>query len=73
MLSREQAAAYCGVSVPTFMSQCPVIPVKMRTRVLYDRTQLDRWLDTLNPYQPELRRGKQWLELLDREDDRQRN
>lgn len=65
LLSREQAAAYCGVSVPLFTSQCPVIPLKLRSRVLYDRTQIDRWLDTLSAHQPELPKGKDWLRRLD--------
>lgn len=47
LLSRELAASYCGVSIPTFEGACPVIPVKITNRVLYDRVALDRWLDSL--------------------------
>lgn len=55
LLSRELAAGYCSLSVPTFEAECPVIPVRIRTRVLYDRLALDRWLDSLGPKQPESR------------------
>ena len=47
LLSRELAAAYCGLSVPTFECTCPVRAVRVRSRVLYDRVAIDRWLDTL--------------------------
>lgn len=49
LLSSEQAARYCGVSEPTFKGWCPVIPIRERNRVLYDRAKIDRWLDSLAP------------------------
>lgn len=52
LLSLEEAASYCGMSGPTFASECPVIPIKIRTRVLYDREQIDRWIDSLAPDRP---------------------
>jgi hypothetical protein len=52
LLSRELAAAYCGVSVPTFEAECPVIPVKIRSRVLYDRVAIDAWLDSFTADRP---------------------
>jgi len=65
LLSREQAAGYCGVSVPTFEAECPVIPVRIRTRVLYDRAAIDRWLDTLTEKTPELGSSEYWRGRLD--------
>jgi hypothetical protein len=47
MLSRERAAAYCGVSVNHFDRECPVAPVRLGARVLYDRRRIDVWLDRL--------------------------
>jgi hypothetical protein len=47
MLSRERAAAYCGVSVNHFDRECPVAPVRLGARVLYDRHRIDAWLDGL--------------------------
>lgn len=54
LLSRDEAATYCGVSVPTFVAECPVIPLKIRNRVLYDRKAIDLWLDSKLPAQPTL-------------------
>jgi hypothetical protein len=45
MLKEAAAAAYCGLTVDLFKAECPVIAVKIRNRVLYDRVQIDRWLD----------------------------
>ena len=65
LLSREEAATYCGLSIPTFMSACPVIPIKIRTRVLYDRRAVDAWLDTLSANQPQSSSREEWLRRLD--------
>jgi len=65
LLSREQAATYCGVSAPTFISECPVTPIKIRTRVLYDRRSLDRWLDSLSADEAKSLSREKWLALLD--------
>lgn len=70
LLSREDAAAYCGLSVPTFEAECTVIPIKIRTRKLYDRLLIDLWIDSRGPAQPELKTGKEWLRLLDDADAR---
>jgi hypothetical protein len=49
MLSKEQAAAYCGVSLPVFEQACPVKPVQLLERILrYDRFALDQWMNTLD-------------------------
>lgn len=64
LLSRELAAAYCSLSLPTFEGVCPVIPVKIRSRVLYDRLALDRWLDSLGPEQPKFDKDS-YLRRLD--------
>jgi hypothetical protein len=53
LLNRDDAATYCGMSGPTFASECPVIPIKIRTRVLYDRLQIDRWIDSLAVNRPQ--------------------
>lgn len=49
MLSKEQAAAYCGVSLPVFEQACPVKPVQLLERILrYDRFALDQWMNNLD-------------------------
>lgn len=65
MLSRDQAANYCGVSVPTFEGWCPVIPIRERNRVLYDRAKIDRWLDSLSPNVPESAEDSDWAGKLE--------
>lgn len=65
LLSRELAASYCGVSVPTFEGACPVIPVKIRNRILYDRVAIDLWLDSFAPGLPESRSLEDRLRALD--------
>lgn len=45
LLSVEQAAAYCGVSAPTFQGWCTLTPFHVGARRLYDRKKIDDWLD----------------------------
>jgi hypothetical protein len=45
LLTREQAAEYCGVSVDAFEARCPVRPHQWGRRKLYDRKLLDLTLD----------------------------
>lgn len=60
LLSREQAAAYCGMSPPFFAAMVPVKPIRLRRvgssekggRVLYDRRELDAWIDGLRGATP---------------------
>jgi hypothetical protein len=77
LLTRKQAAAYCGVSVTTLQHRCPVRPIALGTsRRLqrYDVQLLDEWIDTFR--QDDELIGKDWLATLDNDDDhrsRQRN
>ncbi len=43
-LSRDQAAAYLGIGV-TLLAGLSVRPVRLGRRLLYDRIDLDAWLD----------------------------
>jgi hypothetical protein len=50
LLKRQQAAAYCGVSVPTFAAICPIIPIALgvgKRLERYDIRDLDDWIETL--------------------------
>ncbi len=50
LLTREQAAAYCGVSLPTFDSVCPVRPLALgagKRLERYDVVALNEWIDRL--------------------------
>jgi hypothetical protein len=70
LLTRDQAAIYCGVSVPTLTVICPVKPIALgnnKRLVRYDVHRLDEWIDTLS--QEGAVRDKDWLAALDGEND----
>jgi hypothetical protein len=70
LLTREQAAAYCGVSVATLVNVCPVKPIALgdsKRLERYDVQSLDAWIDG---FRSDLARsGEDWLAALDRNDD----
>jgi hypothetical protein len=71
LLSREQAAAYCGVSVPTFVSICPIKAVALghgKRLERFDRISLDQWIDSLGSREPTSH--EDWLDKWDQGDDR---
>lgn len=48
MFTQEMAASYCGVSIPTLLRNCPVVPTVLACGVRrYDKHAIDRWLDAL--------------------------
>lgn len=47
LMSAEQAAAYLGISQPTFVERVRIAPCKIGSRALFDRAALDRWVDGL--------------------------
>jgi hypothetical protein len=66
LLTREQAAAYVGVSVPTFTARCPVSPVALgdgKRLQRFDVRRLDEWIDTLGDERALC--DKDWLAALD--------
>lgn len=77
LLTRGQAAAYCGVSIPTFTVLCPVPAIALgsgKRLERYDLRSLDGWIDTLGSRGASF--GKDWLATLDCEHDgssRERN
>jgi hypothetical protein len=73
LLTRRQAAAYCGLSAPTFASVCPVAPIafnKSKKLQRYDMRALDRWIDGLA--QNDNVGDSDWLARFDQDDDRAR-
>jgi hypothetical protein len=49
MLTKAEAASYCGFkSTAGFATWCPVAPVRIGSKVLYDLRAIDLWLDRLN-------------------------
>jgi hypothetical protein len=70
LLTREQAAAYCGVSLPTFMGICPVRPIALgagKRLERYDLRALEQWIDTFSGDKASC--GRDWLAALDAKDD----
>jgi hypothetical protein len=48
LLTKTQAATYCGVCLATFSQACPVKPVLLLNRISrYDTRNLDAWIDSL--------------------------
>lgn len=55
-LRLDQAAAYCGLSVPTFAAVCPIKPIEFTQSSRghrYLRARLDAWLASLDTNDPE--------------------
>lgn len=48
LMAQATAAAYCGISLSHFLGACPVAPVKIGEKPLWDRQDLDRWIDALH-------------------------
>lgn len=63
LLTSEEAAEYCGVSVNSFKAHVPVPPVKIGGSVRYDRRALDRWAARQGTTEPLT--GDDWLGRLD--------
>lgn len=54
-LNQKMAAAYCGISVETFMKVCPVKPISLTNSKWgnrYLRQRLDEWMLSLDPNGP---------------------
>lgn len=67
LLTKSQAAHYCGLSVPTFGSVCPVRAIALGVGVRmerYDIRALDNWIDSLREDGTSLRTADALLEAL---------
>lgn len=49
LLSRQEAAAYCGMSVPVFERLCPIAPLDLGGVRLHrwDVARIDAWIDSM--------------------------
>lgn len=68
LLTRAEAAAYCGMSVPTFEGICPVRPIDLgggRRLERYDVECLNEWIDRLHQPTPGLTRDQALAKLDD--------
>lgn len=65
LLSRDAAAAYCGMSPDSFEMAVPVRPVNLNVRRrLWDVKALDRWLDHQSGLVEALPSPDEWLGRL---------
>ncbi len=71
LMTRQQAASYCGMSLPTFQATCPVTPLTLgdsKRLERYDVRMLDKWIDHLSngatPSSPQ----EKWLGLVEKPD-----
>lgn len=67
LLTGQEAAQYCGVSVTTFRSLVPVSPVRIGGAVRFDRVELDRWITKATRNEPLT--AEDWLDRLDADED----
>lgn len=67
LLTKTQAATYCGLSIPTFGSVCPVRPIALGVGVRmerYDVRDIDAWIDSLKPQSSNLSMADALLDAL---------
>lgn len=66
LLSRDSAAAYCGIVAETFEEHIRphVPPIEIGSRRLWDVRALDRWLDERAGLVEPLRPVGDWIEAL---------
>jgi hypothetical protein len=67
LLTKSQAAAYCGVSASTFRSICPVQAIALGAGIRlerYDIQALDQWIDRLSASVERIPTADQLLDAL---------
>jgi hypothetical protein len=70
LLTKAEAASYCGVSLGAFSTLCPVCPIALGTDKRlerYDVVALNEWIDGLAT--SPAKRGRDWLGAMDRDND----
>ncbi len=68
LLTKAEAASYCGLSLSAFSTLCPVRPIALgadKRLERYDVVALDGWIERLGPNSVEL--GKDWLAAIGKE------
>jgi hypothetical protein len=70
LLTRAEAAAYCGIGVATFSTLCPVPPVALgqnKRLERFDVVALDKWIDQMSTNGTVS--GRDWLAAMDTDHD----
>ncbi len=66
LLTKAEAASYCGLSVAAFTALCPVRPIALgedKRLERYDVVALNEWIDGLGSDSRKL--GRDWLAAMD--------
>jgi hypothetical protein len=67
LLTRAQAAMYCGLGLSAFAAICPVRPISMgsdKRLERFDLVDLNKWIDGLGAGTAVA--GKDWLAVMDK-------
>jgi hypothetical protein len=70
LLTKAQAAAYCGLSIAAFTKLCPVHPISFgadKRLERFDVLVLNEWIDCLATCAEKC--GRDWLDTMDADDD----
>jgi hypothetical protein len=70
LLTKAQAASYCGLSVAAFAGLCPVRSIALgddKRLERFDVVELNDWIDSLGVGTTRL--GRDWLSALDKDND----
>jgi predicted DNA-binding transcriptional regulator AlpA len=65
LLTKAEAAAYCGISAALFDRLCPVRPLRFSERLVrFDVSDIDSWIEALEG--PAKNADTDWLEVWER-------
>ncbi len=70
LLTKAEAAAYCGIGTATFEAHCPVRPIALgqsKRLERFDRVALNKWIDRLADDDDAVSRD--WLAEMDDQND----
>jgi hypothetical protein len=71
LLTKAEAASYCGLGTATFENQCPVRPIALghsKRLMRFDREALNAWIDELAS--GIMNKDNDWLAKMDDQNDR---
>jgi hypothetical protein len=70
LLTKAEAASYCGLSLGVFSTLCPVRPIALgndKRLERYDVIELDKWIDS---FRQSDNISRDWLAVMDKVSDK---
>jgi hypothetical protein len=70
LLTKAEAASYCGLSLGVFSTLCPVRPIALgndKRLERYDIIELDKWIDS---FRQSDNVSRDWLAVMDKGSDK---